>query len=93
VTQPPFQPAGTPPATDHVPAGPVPPLAGPARLDRGLAVTAGLNGSTTYHQQAPATASDVTAGDKVRVSGGFRPGRVTDGSIDLGTAGDITIVS
>jgi hypothetical protein len=64
------------------------------QLDSGLTVTLGLDESTTYHQQAPATSSDVTTGDRVQVqvSGGFRPGQATDGSIDLGTAGDITIV-
>ena len=63
MTQPPFPPAGTPPARLRAPIAPVPPLAPPARLDGGLARTVGLNGSTTYHQQAPATASEVTAGD------------------------------
>ncbi len=64
------------------------------QLDSGLTVTEGLDGSTTYHQQAPATSSDVAAGDKVQVQvpEGFGPGRAADDSIDPGTAGDVTIV-
>jgi phosphoribosylformimino-5-aminoimidazole carboxamide ribonucleotide (ProFAR) isomerase len=60
----------------------------------GLTVTIGLDGSTTYHQQAPAAASDVTTGDKVQVQlgGGVRPGQGPGGTINLGTAGDVTIV-
>lgn len=64
------------------------------RTDAGLAVTLGLDGGTTYHLQAPAAASDVTAGDKVQVQlgDGVRPGRDADGNLSLGTAGDVTIV-
>ena len=42
----------------------------------GQTITVGLDGTTTYHQQADATASDVQAGTTVivRMSGGFRPG-------------------
>ncbi len=43
----------------------------------GNTITVGLDSSTTYHQQADASASDVTAGKTVilQVGGaGFRPG-------------------
>lgn len=64
------------------------------QTDAGLTVTLGLDGSTTYHQQAPAAASDVTTGDKVQVQlgGGVRPGQDSSGNLNLGTAGDVTIV-
>jgi hypothetical protein len=64
------------------------------QTDAGLTVTIGLDGSTTYHQRAPAAASDVTTGDKVQVQlgDGVRPGRDASGTINLGTAGDVTIV-
>jgi hypothetical protein len=64
------------------------------QLENGATVTVGIDGTTTYHQQAPAGASDVTVGDtvQVQVSGRLRPGRGADGSTDLGTARDITIV-
>jgi hypothetical protein len=57
-------------------------------------ITFGLDGTTTYHQQADASASDVTAGTKVQVTPGGRLEleRGSNGDIDMGTAGDITIV-
>ena len=71
-------------------------------LESGQTVTVGLDGSTTYHQQADAAASDVTAGTTVQLqlAGGFRPGqngngngnRNTGPSTPLGTAGSVTIV-
>jgi hypothetical protein len=66
-------------------------------LPDGTAVTFGIDGSTTYHLQADATASDVTVGSTVIVdpAGGFRPGRGTGNGTDgltLGTAGSITVV-
>jgi hypothetical protein len=75
------------------------------KLESGQTVTVGLDGSTTYHQQADAAASDVTAGTTVQVqlAGGFRPGQngngngngntgYTGSSTTLGTAGSVTIV-
>jgi hypothetical protein len=75
------------------------------KLESGQTVTVGLDGSTTYHQQADAAASDVTAGKTVQLqlSGGFRPGQGGNGnngnngngngtSATLGTAGSVTIV-
>jgi hypothetical protein len=74
------------------------------KLESGQTVTVGLDGSTTYHQQADAAASDVTAGTTVQVqlAGGFRPGQNGNGngngngntgsSTTLGTAGSVTIV-
>jgi hypothetical protein len=64
------------------------------QTEGGQTVTIGLDGTTTYHQQAPAVASDVTTGDKVQVQldGGVRPGQDSTGNINLGTAGDVTIV-
>ena len=68
------------------------------KLPSGQTVTVGLDGTTTYHQQAPASASDVTAGKTVQLqlSGGFR-GQIgnngaTGGSSTLGTAGSVTII-
>ena len=68
----------------------------------GQTITIGIDGSTTYHQQAAASASDVQAGKTVMVqlSGGPRPdgnngngaGNGTGGSLTLGAAGDITVV-
>lgn len=63
-------------------------------------MTVGLDGSTTYHQQADAAASDVTAGATVQLqmTGGFRPGQNGNGNgnsgtpTTLGTAGSVTIV-
>lgn len=62
----------------------------------------GLDGSTTYHQQADAASSDVTAGTTVQLqmAGGFRPGQNGNGNgngnsgtpATLGTAGSVTIV-
>jgi hypothetical protein len=109
VTQPPFDPAGTPSATDPTPTEPVQlpdlPAAPPAASDRAAtrrvgggpkaSVTVGLDGSTTYHQQAPASSSDVTVGDKVQVQltgDGVRAGQDAGGNPELGIAGDVTIV-
>ena len=65
-------------------------------LPGGQSVTVSLDASTTYHQQAAASSSDVAPGDSVRVqlAGGFRQGRggTAGGPVTLGTAGDITIV-
>jgi hypothetical protein len=62
----------------------------------GMTVTVGLDPSTTYHQEVAATASDVQAGKTVQLqlSGGFRPdqGSSGDGTINLGTASDVTVV-
>lgn len=62
----------------------------------GTTITVGLDGSTTYHQEAAATASDVTAGAtvKLQISGGFRPDRsgANGGPVTLGTAADVTVV-
>lgn len=63
----------------------------------GLTVTMGLDSSTTYHQLAAATASDVKTGSTVQLglSGGIRPGQASggaNGTITLGTAGTVTIV-
>jgi hypothetical protein len=64
------------------------------KTDAGVTVTIGLDAGTTYHQQAPATSSDVTTGKKIQVQldGGVRPTRDASGNINLGTAGDITVV-
>ncbi len=64
------------------------------KTEDGMTVTVGLDAGTTYHQQAPATSSDVTAGTKIEVQfdGGVRPSRDANGNINLGTAGDITVV-
>ncbi len=53
------------------------------KLPSGQTVTVGLDGTTTYHQQAPASASDVTAGKTVQLqlSGGFRPGRTATAAL------------
>ena len=40
------------------------------KLASGQTITVGLNGSTAYHSQAPATASDVTTGSTVQVQVG-----------------------
>jgi hypothetical protein len=64
------------------------------KTEAGITVTVGLDAGTTYHQQAPAASSDVTTGKKIRVQldGGVRPSRDASGNINLGTAGDITVV-
>ena len=48
----------------------------------GNTITIGLDSSTTYHQQADATASDVQPGKtvKVQLAGGFRPGANGNGN-------------
>lgn len=66
------------------------------KTESGQTVTVGLDGSTTYHQQADAAASDVTPGTTVQlqITGGFRPGQnsASGASVPLGTAGSVTIV-
>jgi hypothetical protein len=68
----------------------------------GQSITIGLDSSTTYHQQAPASASDVQTGKTViiDVTGGFRPGDNNgngngnngNGGFSLGTASSVTVV-
>jgi hypothetical protein len=61
----------------------------------GATITVGVDGSTTYHQQTDAQASDVQAGKTVIITlaDGFRPGRGTaNGTVTLGNAGSITVV-
>jgi len=64
------------------------------QTEAGVTVVIGLDDGTTYHQQAPAMSSDVTTGSKVevRLDGGVRPSRDASGTINLGTAGDVTVV-
>jgi hypothetical protein len=64
------------------------------QTEAGMTVTVGLDAGTTYHQQSPATSSDVTTGKKIQIQldGGVRPTRDASGNINLGTAGDITVV-
>ena len=57
------------------------------KTSTGNTVTIGLDSSTTYHQQADATASDVTAGKTVILqvgAGGFRPGANGNGNGNSG---------
>lgn len=64
----------------------------------GQAIQVALNGSTTYHAQTDATASDVTAGGKVLVrlqlgGGNANGGPGASGNPGTGpTAGDVTVV-
>jgi hypothetical protein len=75
------------------------------KLPSGQTVTIGLNGSTTYHSQTAATASDVTSGSSVIVQlqgrGGAAGGQPRASSapapssapaVGLGTAGSVTVV-
>jgi hypothetical protein len=75
------------------------------KLPSGQTVTIGLNGSTTYHSQTAATASDVTNGSSVIVqiqgrggAGGGQPSAsgapAPSGApaTGLGTAGSVTVV-
>jgi len=64
------------------------------QTEAGVTVTVGLDDGTTYHQEAPAASTDVTAGTKIQVQldGGVRPSRDANGNINLGTAGDVTVV-
>ena len=64
------------------------------QTEAGVTVTIGLDDGTTYHQEAPAASSDVTTGTKIQVQldGGVRPSRDANGNINLGTAGDVTVV-
>ncbi len=68
----------------------------------GQTITIGLDSSTTYHQQAPGSSSDVQTGKTViiDVTGGFRGGAAegnggangNGGTSSLGTAADVTVV-
>ncbi len=67
----------------------------------GQTITIGLDSSTTYHQQASATSSDVQTGKTViiDVTGGLRGGAAegngganSNGTFSLGTASDVTVV-
>jgi hypothetical protein len=53
----------------------------------GATITVGLDSSTTYHQQASGSSSDVQSGKTVivQVTGGFRPG--ADGNPGAGNGG------
>jgi hypothetical protein len=76
------------------------------KIAAGTTVTLGLNGDTSYHKQAPATAADVTTGSTVIVSlegRGFGNGQgrpSASGAPDasgapaagFGTAGSVTVV-
>jgi hypothetical protein len=72
------------------------------KLPSGTTVTIGLNGATTYHSQAPATASDVSSGSTVIVQLAGRGGPAASGAPapaasgapagGLGTAGSVTVV-
>ena len=64
------------------------------QTEAGVTVTVGLDDGTTYHQETPAASSDVTTGTKIQVQldGGVRPSRDANGNINLGTAGDVTVV-
>lgn len=64
------------------------------QTDAGPVITFSLDGTTTYHQESDATASDVRTGTRVQVTPSSRvqPTRGADGEINLGTAGDITII-
>jgi hypothetical protein len=64
------------------------------QTEAGVTVTVGLDSGTTYHQETPAASSDVTTGTKIEVQldGGVRPSRDASGNINLGTAGDVTVV-
>jgi hypothetical protein len=59
----------------------------------GQTIEVTLDGETAYHQQAPATASDVTAGSSVSVqvtTGGFGPGAGNGDGSGTGTAPSVT---
>ena len=64
------------------------------QTEAGVTVTVGIDDGTTYHQETPAASSDVTTGTKIQVQldGGVRPSRDANGNINLGTAGDVTVV-
>jgi hypothetical protein len=64
------------------------------QTEGGMRVTVGLDAGTTYHQQAPAASSDVTTGSQIEVQldGGVRPSQDASGNINLGTAGDVTVL-
>jgi len=60
------------------------------KTSTGTTITVGLDSSTTYHQQAPATQADVTAGKTVILQlsgGGFRPGGFGGGNGSGGNGG------
>jgi hypothetical protein len=77
------------------------------RLENGNSITVGLDTSTTYHQQAAASASSVKSGQEVIVQlngrGGFggqggpnaspQPGASTGSSSTIGPARDVTIAT
>jgi hypothetical protein len=66
----------------------------------GQTIQVSTGADTTYHTQAPASASDVTQGSTVQVQlqvgggngGGFRPGASGAPTGPVGTAGSITVV-
>ena len=69
------------------------------KLASGQTITVGLNGSTAYHSQAPATASDVTTGSTVQVQVGRGGGNGAGqgqggqgGGFTLGAATNVTVV-
>ena len=64
------------------------------QTDAGPVVTLNLDGTTTYHQQAAASSSDVKTGSRVQVKlgGRIQPTQGANGEINLGTARDITVV-
>ena len=69
------------------------------KLASGQTITVGLNGSTAYHSQAPATAADVTTGSTVQVQVGRGGGNGAGqgqggqgGGFTLGAATNVTVV-
>lgn len=64
------------------------------QTDAGPVITFGLDGTTTYHQEVAASSSDVKTGTRVQVQLGGRaqPTEGANGGINLGPAGDITVV-
>ena len=67
------------------------------KLEGGQTITIGLASGTTYHQQAPASAADVTTGDTVVVRVDARGALLGQGGGQgagrLGDASDVTIVN
>lgn len=72
------------------------------KLASGQTIQIGLNGSTAYHSQAPATAADVTTGSTVQVQvgrgggqnggGQGQAGNGQGGGFTLGAASNVTVV-
>ncbi len=72
------------------------------KLPSGQTIQIGLNGSTAYHSQAPATAADVTTGSTVQVQvargggqnggGQGQAGNGQGGGFTLGAASNVTVV-